>query len=145
MAGETDPRNRALGEAIMLERRRRKLSQDELATRAGLPAGSVSRFELGSGSLEVGQLRAIAEVLEVDWEAIVRTSDALYENDPRNAPHLRQQEMADLSPELRDALRKHAGDSARLDMDRHRLDHRMLRETLESLLRRRLDPSGDSD
>lgn len=129
----------------MLERRRRKLSQDELATRAGLPAGSVSRFELGSGSLEVSQLRAIAEVLEVDWEAIVRTSDALYESDSRNAPHLRRQEMASLSPELRDDLTRHAGEAARLAMDRHRLDHRMLRETLESLLRHRAASSDDSD
>lgn len=129
----------------MLERKRRGLSQKALTERAGLPTGSVSRFELGSGSLEVSQLRAIAEVLEVDWEAIVRTSDALFVSDSRNAPHLQQQEMASLSSELRDELTRHVGDTARLSMDQHRLYHRMLRETLETLLRQRAESPDDSD
>ena len=67
----------------------RKLSQKELAERAGLPISSVAHFEIGSRKPSFDTLRKLASTLEIttdyllgrtDNPSLAQASDPLYRN-----------------------------------------------------------------
>lgn len=53
----------------------RKVSQGELATRAGLPPTSISHFEAGSRKPSFDNLRRLAKALEVTTDFLLGLSD----------------------------------------------------------------------
>ena len=132
MAGETDSENRALGEAIMVLRKRRGVSQKALTAQADLPSGSVSRFERAKGTPDINQLRAIAKAIGVDPGEILRLSQAILDFGP--SAHSPDAGEADriFSPDLHEEISKHAGERARLDGEHYRLLYRMLQELLRN-------------
>ncbi len=141
MAGETDSDNRALGEAVMVLRKRRGLSQRELTEQASLPSGSVSRFERAKTTPDVNQLQAIARALGVDPGEVLRLSQAILDFGPSaHTPDLREDNRI-FSPNLHEEISKHNGEQARLDGEHYRLLYRMLQEALRN--ERRNESSSD--
>jgi transcriptional regulator with XRE-family HTH domain len=64
--GFRDPRYRALIERLSAERRRRGMTQDELAKRMGLHKQFVSRVELGERRLDVVEFVDFVRALGLD-------------------------------------------------------------------------------
>jgi transcriptional regulator with XRE-family HTH domain len=76
-AGEDARGLEALGAAIRTLRTEAKLSPDELATRAELPAESVTAIEAGREEPTWGDLRRIAYGLEAPLEKLLELAEAL--------------------------------------------------------------------
>jgi len=72
---------RALGRAIRKQRRDLDLSQDALATRAGIDASHLGELERGRGNPRFTTLRAIAEALELPLSTLFLRA----ERPPRDA------------------------------------------------------------
>jgi transcriptional regulator with XRE-family HTH domain len=64
--GFRDPRYKALIEGLSAERRRLRITQEELAKRLGLHKQFVSRVELGERRLDVVEFADFARALGVD-------------------------------------------------------------------------------
>lgn len=63
------------GERILVMRRRRGWSQDELATQSGISNASVSRYETGLDEPGARAIRALALALEVRADYLLGLSD----------------------------------------------------------------------
>lgn len=70
-----DVHNIALGSAIRQLRKERRLTQQELAERAGIPAEKLSRVEVGTIDAEWGTLRHLAYALEVELPDVFRLTE----------------------------------------------------------------------
>ena len=132
MAGEANKENRAHGEAIMVLRKRRGLSQRELTDQADLPSGSVSRFERAKTTPDVNQLRAIAKALGVDPGEILRLSQAILDFGPSAHTSDLEEDDRIFSQDLHEEISKHNGEQARLDTDHYRILYRMVQEVLRN-------------
>jgi transcriptional regulator with XRE-family HTH domain len=69
----TDP---ALGRAIRQLREQRGLTQEELATHAGMTFGTVSRLESAKSAPAWATVRALLETLDVSLSDLARTIEA---------------------------------------------------------------------
>lgn len=62
----------ALGKAIMVFRAERdKMTQDELAARAGISKKTIGRFELGQSSMRMPQMLKISKALGIELGALL--------------------------------------------------------------------------
>ena len=84
---ESKPPSEIFRENLKSARNLRKLSQKELADRAGLPISSVAHFEIGSRKPSFDTLRKLASALEIttdyllgrtDDPSLAQSSDPLY-------------------------------------------------------------------
>lgn len=66
-----------LGEAIRVLRRKRKLSQEALAPRAGITPGTLSLIERGEANPTWGTVQGIAEALGVPVSALAKAAEKL--------------------------------------------------------------------
>lgn len=77
---------RALGTAIKVERERRKLNSETLAPRAGVTEQWLLKVEAGKGDPTWGQLRRLADAMEVPLPKLMeRIEDCEEEKDPMRA------------------------------------------------------------
>jgi transcriptional regulator with XRE-family HTH domain len=58
--------NLTLSEQLVLLRRRRGFSQDELGSKSGISGNTVGRIESGESSPRVDQLEALGKALDAD-------------------------------------------------------------------------------
>jgi transcriptional regulator with XRE-family HTH domain len=71
---------RGIGWRVRMVRRARELSQDELATAAGISRNFVSSIERGAHGVDVVRLYRVADALQVDIAHLV--SPAVWEASP---------------------------------------------------------------
>ena len=69
----------AFGENIVLERKKKGLSQEELAKKAGTIAVTVGRYERGEIKPSIDMAAKIAEILDVSLDYLVGTTDLVPE------------------------------------------------------------------
>jgi transcriptional regulator with XRE-family HTH domain len=74
-----------LGQLLTRVRERRGLKQQELATKLQMPASYLSKIENGTRRLDVIELVAIAEAMDVDAADIVRELQSLLKEAPARA------------------------------------------------------------
>jgi len=72
-----DVHNIALGNAIRRLRKEARLTQQELAGRAEVPAEKLRSVEAGSIDVDWGTLRHLAHALEVDLPDVFRLTEEL--------------------------------------------------------------------
>jgi transcriptional regulator with XRE-family HTH domain len=72
-----DVHNIALGNAIRQLRKDRRLTQEELADRADVPAEKLRSVEVGSIDADWGTLRHLAYALEVELADVFRMVEGL--------------------------------------------------------------------
>lgn len=68
----------ALGRVVASKRKLRNLTQDQLATEAGMPLTNLRRAEAGSRSLNVPELETIADVLAIPAGVMAEEALSLY-------------------------------------------------------------------
>jgi transcriptional regulator with XRE-family HTH domain len=78
-----DVHNIALGSAIRQLRKARRLTQQELADRAGIPAEKLRSVEVGSIDAEWGTLRHLAYALGVELPDVFRLTEEAEERGAR--------------------------------------------------------------
>ena len=66
-----EPRDPTIGERVMLIRRRRGLTQQELATRAHMSKTALNRFENGLQSVYVERLATLVRILGVSADYLL--------------------------------------------------------------------------
>ncbi len=66
-----EPRDPTIGERVMLMRRRRGLTQQDLATQAQMSKTALNRFENGLQSVYVERLATLARLLEVSADYLL--------------------------------------------------------------------------
>ncbi len=76
-----DPRDTTIGERVMLMRRRRGLSQRDLAARAEMSPTTLNRLEQGLQSVYAERLATLARILDVSSDYLL----GLPERGERNA------------------------------------------------------------
>lgn len=64
------------GRLVSIHRKRRKLTQEELAERAGLSVDMISKIEVGSSGARFGTIQKIAAALDVDEAELFSTEIA---------------------------------------------------------------------
>ena len=67
------------GENIVVERKKKGLSQEELAKKAGTIAVTVGRYERGEIKPSIDMAAKIAEILDVSLDYLVGTTDLIPE------------------------------------------------------------------
>jgi len=77
-----DPRDTTIGERVMLMRRRRGLSQRDLAAMAEMSPTTLNRLEQGLQSVYAERLATLARILDVSADYLL----GLPEREGRNAP-----------------------------------------------------------
>jgi len=70
----TDKEKRELGQKIKSTRKQKGLSQEQLAKLVGYKVGTISKYELGYRSPDIGMLRRIAVALGCDISELVGSS-----------------------------------------------------------------------
>jgi len=71
-----EPRDPTIGERIMLIRRRRRLTQRELAMRAQMSKTSLNRLENGLQSVYAERLATLARILDVSADYLLGLQDS---------------------------------------------------------------------
>src|SRR5712691_2107294 len=66
-----EPRDPTIGERVMLMRRRRGLTQQDLATRAQMSKTALNRLENGLQSVYVERLATLARILDVSADYLL--------------------------------------------------------------------------
>jgi transcriptional regulator with XRE-family HTH domain len=77
-----DPLLEAIGSRILDARRELRLSQDQLAEKAGMTHSSVYQAENGLQNLTVLSLKKLADALEVGLKALLPDEDVVTDPDP---------------------------------------------------------------
>jgi transcriptional regulator with XRE-family HTH domain len=90
-------------ERLHAAREARGLSQGELATRAGVPPSSISHFETGSRMPSVGNLRRLANALDVSADFLLGRVEELQSISSGDAL---DQQLIELTPAGLTAARK---------------------------------------
>lgn len=91
-----------LNEKIAWYRRDRRLSQEELATRAGVSRQAVSKWELGEASPDIGKLLALAKAFGVTTDHLLNAD----EEPERTAPPVQPREETPPPPPPQPAPRQ---------------------------------------
>lgn len=73
-----NPRNPQIGERVLTARRRKDLTQAELAQQAGMSPVTISRLEGGEQSVSAERLAVIAKILEVSLDYLCRKDDTIH-------------------------------------------------------------------
>lgn len=83
LSPETLSAVKRLGESLRIARIRRRLTQAQLATRAGIGVSTIQRLERGDAGLGLGSVLEVLAVLERGWlEALI---DPVHADDPGRA------------------------------------------------------------
>lgn len=68
-----------IGEKIKDARKRKKLTQRELAERLGLATGTIQQYELNKREPKQEQVKRIAEALDIPWQSLYFEDDEQYD------------------------------------------------------------------
>ena len=101
-----EPKDPTIGERVMLMRRRRGLTQQELATRAQMSKTALNRLENGLQSVYAERLATLARLLDVSADYLLGFQDDAYVATRTARTHTDAQETT--SPPQRQRTRKTA-------------------------------------
>ena len=82
MPRDGTPINKRIGQRIHHARRRRGLTQKELAEQAGTSFAVISRLEMGHQSVSAERLAAIARVLDLSLDYLCSDEDVISNLEP---------------------------------------------------------------
>ncbi|MGW4771844.1 helix-turn-helix domain-containing protein [Nocardia sp. NPDC004278] len=85
-AAERDRLNAAVARAIRIRRRKRKMTREQVYTKADLPRATYDRIEKGETLPDVGRLEAIAHALDTTAVGIINEAKRSLEETAHLAP-----------------------------------------------------------
>ena len=105
VARETTPLTLAIAKQIKAERNAADMSQQELATRAGMSITTLRRVETGSRPPTVGQVEDVARALGIALSTLIRRAEERAADVDKQAPEMRFPPAAEVAAlELRMSL-----------------------------------------
>jgi transcriptional regulator with XRE-family HTH domain len=96
-----EPRDPTIGERVMVMRRRRGLTQQELATKAQMSKTALNRLENGLQSVYAERLATLARLLDVSADYLLGLHDAAHVAPRPGGTRMEAQEQTSTAPRPR--------------------------------------------